>query len=186
MNVRLSRALAAGAALGLTLGLLAPSAALAQGQEKGTRFGVEGDFGTNNNVGVGAGAFVKFHLANASGHNITGRANFDYYFPSSSNFGGFSTHYWEAEGSGLVDIVAKGTTKPYVGAGLTYNHWSYSYDNAYCGIYNIDCSASASNTNLHVLGGFNFMANAKLMPFAEAKLELGNGSELVIRAGVHF
>lgn len=185
MNVRFSRVLFAGATLGLAAALFAPSAAQAQAQTSGTRFGVEGVFGTNNNVGIGAGAFVKFHLAEVSEHNITGRVNFDYFFPSSSNFGGFSTHYWEAEGSGLLDLVTKGDTKPYVGAGLTYSHWSYSYDNAYCNLYHV-CGAGASTTNLHVLGGLNFMGSSKLMPFVEAKLELGNGSELIIRGGIHF
>jgi hypothetical protein len=175
------RGIAIGASTVLGLALIT-SSAHAQAQTSGTRFGVEAAFGSNNNVGIGAGAFVKFHLAEISERAITGRVNFDYFFPSSSKFGGFTTHYWEAEGSGLLDIVAKGTTKPYVGAGLTYSRWSYSYTNAYCP----GCAGSASNTNLHLLGGINFMNNSKLMPFVEAKIELGNGSELIFKGGVHF
>jgi hypothetical protein len=178
--------MAIGASAVVGLALIAPSAH-AQAQTNGMRFGVEADFATNNSVGIGAGAFVKFHLAEISEHPITGRVTFDYYFPSSSNFGGFSTHYWEVAADGLYDIVAKGDTKPYVGAGLTYGDWSYGYTSAYCvGIYAGLCSASASHTGLHAVGGINFMGGSKLMPFVEAKIELSSGSELIIKGGIHF
>jgi len=190
MLVKLLRGMAIGAGAAFGLALVAPAPAHAQAQEHGTRFGVEGAFGTANHVGIGAGAFVKFHLADISEHPITGRVNFDYFFPSSSDFGGFTAHYWEVEGDGILDIVSKSaTTKPYVGAGITYSKWTWNYDNAYCGLYNIDCSAGGGSTGLDVLGGFNFMSNSTLMPFVEAKLDLSNyygGSEFIIKGGVHF
>ncbi len=182
MKVSMLRNLAIGAMAALGLALVAPSAN-AQAQKGGTRFGIEADFATNNSIGIGAGAFVKFHLAEVSEHAITGRVAFDYYFPSTSNFGGYSYKYWEVAADGLLDIVASGDTKPYVGAGLTYANSSFG--SGYCGSI-VGCSASYSNTNLHVAGGLNFMANAKLMPFVEVKLELGNGSELIVKGGIHF
>ena len=131
-----------------------------------------------------AGAFIKFHLADVSEHPITGRVTFDYYFPSSSNFGGYSYKYWEIAADGLFDITtASSNTKPYVGAGLTYAHQSFAND--YCDFYNIDCGGG-SNTGLHIVGGLNFMANSKLMPFVEAKIELSSGSEFIIKGGIHF
>ncbi len=172
--------ISAGAALGL---VLAASAANGQAQTAGTRFGVEADFATNNSIGIGAGAFVKFHLADVSEHAITGRATFDYYFPSNSNFGGYSYKYWEIAADGLLDIVAKGDTKPYVGAGLTYAHSSFG--DGYCGVL-VGCNLSASNTGLHIVGGLNFMGNSKLMPFVEAKIELSSGSEFILKAGIHL
>lgn len=186
MQVSMLRGMAIGASAALGLALMAPSAG-AQAQTAGVRFGVEADYATNNNVGIGAGAFVKFHLADISEHPITGRATFDYYFPSSSNFGGFTTHYWELSADGLFDIVAKGDTKPYVGAGLTYGNWSYGYTSAYCvGIYAGLCGGSTSNTGLHFVGGINFMGGSKLMPFVEAKIEVSSGSEFIIKGGIHF
>jgi hypothetical protein len=171
----------AGAAVGLALG--APSAANAQAQTSGTRFGVEADLATNNSIGNGGGAFIKFHLADISEHPITGRVTFDYYFPGSDNFGGYSYKYWEIAADGLFDITtASANTKPYVGAGLTYAHSSFG--DGYCDFAGIDCSAS--NTGLHIVGGLNFMANSKLMPFGEAMIELSSGSEFIIKGGIHF
>ena len=179
MNVRFSRLLLAGTALGFVA--IAPSTARAQAQHSGTRFGVEADF-ADHHQGLGVGAFAKFHLAEVSERAITGRVNFDYFFPSSSNWGGYSYHLWTVEGSGLLDIVAKGTTKPYVGAGLTYAHSSWG--SGYCDVVGVSCGGSS--TDLHVLGGINFMGDSKLMPFVEAKLILSGGSSLVLRGGIHF
>jgi hypothetical protein len=183
MKVSMIRGLTIGAAAALGLVVTAQSAS-AQAQTSGTRFGVEAAFATNNDIGIGAGAFVKFHLADISEHPITGRAVFDYYFPSSSNFGGYSYKYWELAADGLFDIAtAKADLKPYVGAGVTYAHASFADD--YCSFYHIDCGGGGS-TGLHVVGGLNFMANAKLMPFVEAKLELKSGGEFIIKGGIHF
>jgi hypothetical protein len=177
MNVRFSRLLLAGAALALVA--FAPTSARAQAQKNGFRLGVEADL-ADHHQGFGVGAFGKFHLAEISERAVTGRVNFDYYFPSNSYYG--STKIWTIEGSGIIDIVAKGETKPYLGAGLTYENWSYS--SSYCG--GAFACPSASSTDLHVLGGVNFMGNSKLMPFAEAKLILSGGSSLVLRGGIHF
>jgi hypothetical protein len=188
MQVRMLRGMAIGASAALGLALIAPSAR-AQAQTAGVRFGVEAAFGTNNSVGIGAGAFVKFHLAEISEHPITGRVAFDYFFPSSSNFGGFSTHYWQLAADGLFDIAtAKADMKPYVGAGLTYSSWSYGYDTSYCNIYGQSFCANntVSTTGLHAVGGINFMANSKLMPFVEVKVGLSSGTELIIKGGIHF
>ncbi len=185
MSVRMLKGMAIGASAVLGLVLLAPGAG-AQAQTSGVRFGVEGAFGTQH-VGIGAGAFVKYHLADISEHPITGRVAFDYFFPSSTNFGGFSTKYWEVAADGLFDIATeKSDLKPYVGAGLTYGNWSYSYDNSYCNLYGSLCDASASSTNLHLVGGVNFMGNSKLMPFAEVKLNTASGSALIFKGGIHI
>ena len=180
MKVSMIRGLAIGATAAVALAVVTP-AANAQAQTAGTRFGVEAAFATKGDVGIGAGAFVKFHLADISDHPITGRAVFDYYFPSSSNFGGYSYKYWELAADGLFDIAtSKADLKPYVGAGLTYAH--SSFDSGYCGI--VDCGGSS--TGLHIVGGLNFMANAKLMPFVEAKIELSSGSQFILKGGIHF
>jgi hypothetical protein len=116
------------AALGLALA--APAAAHAQAQTSGTRFGVEVAL-ANKSLGFGVGAFVKFHVADVSEHPITGRASFDYYFPSSDFCGAFTGScgykYWEASADGLIDITNKSSNiKPYVGVGLTYANVSFS------------------------------------------------------------
>ena len=182
MSVRMLRGLAIGACAMLGLALIAPTAH-AQAQMSGVRFGVEGAVATEH-IGIGAGAFVKYHLANISEHPITGRVAFDYFFPSSSNFRGFSYKYWELAADGLFDIATeKSDIKPYVGAGLTYG--KSSWDAGYCSGYP-GCSASGSSTNLHLVGGINFMGNSKLMPFAEVKVNTGSGAPLIFKGGVHI
>ena len=180
MKVSMLRGMAT-AALGLTL---VAATANAQAQTAGTRFGVEADL-ANHSVGVGVGAFIKFHLAEISEHAITGRGSFDYFFPGSSfcAYSCGSTHYWEANVDGLIDIVAKGDAKPYVGAGITYG--SYSFGNS-CVVLGVDYCASYNNTFLDVVGGVNFMANSKLMPFVELKLGLQSGGNFTIKGGIHF
>ena len=171
------RGFVVGASVALGL-ILVASSADAQAQTSGTRFGIEAAFATNNDVGIGAGAFVKFHLAEVSEHAITGRVAFDYYFPSSTGLYGSGYKYWELAADALLDIVAKGTTKPYVGAGITYAHSSFSCTGC--------VGVGGSNTGLDIVGGLNFMADRKLMPFVEAKIELSSGSEFIIKGGIHF
>jgi hypothetical protein len=181
MQVKMLRGLAIGASAVLGLALITPSAG-AQAQTSGTRFGVEGALGTQH-IGIGAGAFVKYHLANISEHPITGRVAFDYFFPSSSNFGGYSYHYWELAADGLFDIATeKSDIKPYVGAGVTYG--KSSWGSGYCDIFGNSCSGSS--TNLHLVGGINFMGNSKLMPFAEVKVNTASGAALIFKGGIHI
>jgi proline racemase len=187
MQVKMLRGLAVGASAALGLALVASSAS-AQAQTSGTRFGVEAAFGANNSVGIGVGAFVKFHLADISEHPITGRVTFDYFFPGSSYCGGdCSYHYFKVAADGLYDIAnASSNIKPYVGAGLELTHDSFGYnDPDYCGVF--DCgSVGGSYFGLNLVGGINFAGNSKLMPFVEINLAASTGSEFLIKAGIHF
>jgi hypothetical protein len=177
MNVRISRALVAGATLALFTGILAPSAAQAQ-----TRFGVEAAWG--NDVDIGAGAFAKFHLTELSGKAVTGRGEFIYFFPSSVT-GAYSWHFLEANFDGLVDLNGgKSSMKPYVGAGLGWMRSSFSYNNGYCGVL-VNCDASSSDIGVNAIFGLNF-GESKMAPFVEAKYELRSGGQLVLKGGVHF
>jgi hypothetical protein len=184
MLVKLLRGMTFGSTAALGLAIVAPAAAHAQAQTAGTRFGLEAAYADHFNLGVGA--FVKFHLAELSGHPITGRASFDYYFPG--DYFGVSQKFFQISGDGLYDITSKGNVKPYVGAGVVYSH--YSLSDADCGDF---CGEfSNGGIGLDILGGLNFMANSKLMPFVEVKLGLGGdlgaygGNEFVLKGGIHF
>lgn len=185
MLVKMLRGMALGSSAALGLALVAPAAAHAQAQTSGTRFGVEAAYG-DHHIGFGVGAFVKFHLAEISEHAITGRATFDYFFPSNSFCGGFADcgyKYWEVSGDGLFDIAnASSNVKPYVGAGVTYAHSGFS--SSYCDLPGVDCGGS--DVGLDILGGINFMANAKMMPFVEVKLDLRSGGAIIFKGGIHF
>jgi hypothetical protein len=173
------------------------SSAHAQAQGEGTRFGVAVSYADHFDLGVGA--FVKFHLADLNAHPLTGRVGVDYYFPGSSgdgvcyndlgepyscDGGGYTTHYLRIDIDGLYDIANPSSNlKPYVGAGLGYSHFSFGYDCPGCGNGGI---------GLNILGGINFMANSKLMPFAEIKLGLAGGvgsyggDTFILKGGIHF
>ena len=188
MQVKMLRGLAVGASAVLGLALVA-SSARAQAQTAGTRFGVEAALGTNNNVGIGVGAFVKFHLAEMSEHPITGRGR-----RSTTSSRARSTSRLRLQLQVLRDRAPTAcSTSPrqrqhqavcrrrldlraFVGLGNAATATSTASTAA----------ASASNTGLHIVGGLNFMANSKLMPFVEAKIELSSGSEFIIKAGIHF
>lgn len=187
MLVKMLRGITLGTSAALGLALVAPAAAHAQAQTSGTRFGVEAAYASHYNFGVGA--FVKFHLAELSGKPLTGRVAFDYYFPGNYNFDvvGYSQKFFQISGDALYDLSAKGNITPYLGAGLVYSHYSIDCNNnAFCGGF------GSGGIGLDVLGGLNFMANSKLMPFVEAKLGLGGstggygGSEFVLKGGIHF
>ncbi len=190
MSVPHLRGLTAGVAAAAALVAFQPSAARAQAQTAGTRFGVEAAYG-DHNVNFGVGAFVKFHLVELSEHPITGRVAFDYFFPGNGGYDcvdcGYSLKYWEADADGLYDIASKGNVKPYLGAGLTYAHESVSFNSGYCNGFGVFCPTYGNgNFGLNVLGGLNFMANSKLMPFVEAKYELRSGGEFMLKGGIHF
>ena len=182
MKVSMLRSLAIGATAAVGLALVA-SSANAQAQTSGTRFGLEAAYANHYNLGVGA--FVKFHLTEFNDRPLTGRVSFDYYFPGDYGYTGanYSQKFFQVAGDALYDITASGDTKPYIGAGVVYSH------------YSVDCSGCYSSGNggigLDIMGGLNFMANSKLMPFVEAKLGLGGstggyGNQFVIKGGIHF
>ena len=172
MKAATLRGLVVGATMALGFAVLAPTAAHAQG----VKFGVEAAYA--NDFDFGVGAFGKFGLATVSGHDITGRVSFDYFFPGKS-FGVKQT-YWELNGDGLLNIASKSSSvKPYVGAGVVYSHYSVDVG---CGTF---CSGSSNDFGLNALGGLNF-GNSKMMPFVEAKYELRSGGEFVVKAGIHF
>lgn len=168
MQMTMLRGMAIGASAVLGLALFAPSAG-AQGQTSGARFGVAGSLhSSDGETTFAAGAFGKYHLADISGHAITGRVAFDYFFPDNGT-------WWDLSADGLLDIANEGSDlKPYVGAGATYEHYSFE-------------SFSDNNTNLHFVGGINFMGNSTLMPFGEAKLVMAsNDNYFLFKVGIHI
>ena len=193
--MRLSHRIAFAATLVATSAVAAPRLA-AQAQTSGTRFGAEAAYADHFDLGVGA--FVKFHLADMDAHPITGRVSFDWYFPGSY---GDAPYDMRCLRQRVLRVGVRGTTsrsrrmgcttsrrsgnaKPYVGAGLEYA--KFSYGNGY------GCDVGCGGIGLNILGGLNFMANSRLMPFVELKLGLAGsvggygGTVLTIKGGIHL
>ncbi len=156
--------------------------------EAQARFGVNLSWGSDSDIGLGAR--VGFGLGELTQRNkIEGQATFDYFFPK----GG---HIWEVTGNGLYHLNSSGTVAPYLGAGLGYAHAGASSSNytttrfatlrPVLSIAQLASGYSAGNFFLNLLGGVRFKPTGNIQPFAEARAEIGSGSQLVLTGGVYF
>jgi hypothetical protein len=139
-------------------------------------FGVELDW--NNDVNEGIGARGVFPLNGLIPRTpLDGIVSFDYFFPSAPS--GASVHYWEINGDIAYRFAVPGSQLgPYLGGGLNIAHASASA----AGV-----STSDTKAGLNVLGGATLkLRGSHLLPFAEARGELGGGKEFVLTAGVRF
>jgi opacity protein-like surface antigen len=169
MPTRLCTAVAA-ALLALSL---VPGAAA---QERPIRFGIQGNWADDADLGVGAR--VQVGLADFY-EGLRGIASFDYFFPGDDDDIGvvdLDVTYWELNAN--VTYTLKGRLAPYVGTGLNIAHASAGVD-----VGDIDLgSDSETDLGLNVLGGLRLSDRF----FAEAKLELGGGEQFMLTAGVLF
>lgn len=164
MQVNMIRRVVGSVAISMVLSLATPATANAQTVQLGA------ELAWGDDVDLGVGAFGKFALTEVSGKAVTGRVTFDLFFP------GNSFKYWELNGDGLLDIVNKSSSmKPYVGAGINYGH--SSSDNC--------TQCSGGDVGINAIGGLNF-TTSKFRPFVEAKLELRDGGQFILKGGIHF
>ena len=108
------------------------------------------------------------------GTPLDGIVSFDYFFP------GNSVKYWEINGNVAYRfrVPARSSLRPYAGGGLNIAHASVSV----AGV-----SASDTKAGLNVLGGTTFkVKGSNLIPFAEARGELGGGKTFILTGGVRF
>jgi opacity protein-like surface antigen len=140
-------------------------------------------FGANlswaDDADLGIGARVGFGIGSVSRRQpIEGVVSFDYFFPDDAGTGADVT-YWEINANGIYKFAASGgSLAPYIGAGLNYARGSV----AISGIG----SGSESDVGLNLLGGIRFNTSRSLQPFAEARIELGGGEQLVLAGGFLF
>jgi opacity protein-like surface antigen len=171
----------------VTLGCVALGAATAEAQ---VRFGANLSWGSDTELGLGAR--LGFGLGSVSNRSpVEGYATFDYYFPEGFN-------YWELSGNVLYRIPAQSSLKPYAGAGLFYGYGSVddsytpplrlgapapglSFSQARLGEFGTD-----SGFGFNLMGGLRFAAVGNVQPFAEVKLAIASGTQLVLAGGVLF
>ena len=136
-------------------------------------FGLQLDWGNDPNFGIGGrGVFPLGSLL--PGTPLDGIVSFDYFFP------GNSVKYWEINGNVAYRfrVPARSSLRPYAGGGLNIAHASVSV----AGV-----SASDTKAGLNVLGGTTFkVKGSNLIPFAEARGELGGGKTFILTGGVRF
>lgn len=151
-------------AMALVAGAVVASPADAQ-----VKFGTVLNWGDDADFGLGAK--LNFGVGNITDRaDIEGQVAFDYYFPD-----GFD--YWTLTGSGIYSLTPSGSVAPHVGAGLGLGRTSVSV-----GTF----SGSDTQLFLNLLGGLRFKAMGNVVPFTEARLQIGDGSQFVLSGGVFF
>jgi hypothetical protein len=134
-------------------------------------FGLQLDWGNDPNFGIGGrGVFPLGSLV--PGAPLDGIVSFDYFFP------GNSVHYWEINGNVAYrfTVPRSSSLRPYAGGGLNIAHASAS-----------GVTASATKAGLNLLGGTTFrLKGSNLIPFAEARGEIGGGKTFILTGGVRF
>ncbi|HLB81561.1 MAG TPA: hypothetical protein VJJ54_00600 [Gemmatimonadales bacterium] len=162
---------------GLVAAQRRPAARPAARSADRTSFGLQLDWGNDPNFGIGGrGVFPLGSLL--PGTPLDGIVSFDYFFP------GNSVKYWEINGNVAYRfrVPARTSLRPYAGGGLNIAHFS-----ATATVGTTTVSASDTKAGLNVLGGTTFrVKGSNLIPFAEARGELGGGKTLILTGGVRF
>jgi hypothetical protein len=162
--------------------LLAPLAVAAQGAEptelRRFRFGVQGNFADKADFGIGARMHINLDRT-LPGFGLM--ASYDHYFPPNDadlpNLPpGTDPGYWEVNVNAVYTFGGRPT--PYVGAGLNLAMASITADLPPLGVI----EDSTTDAGLNLLGGVRFRDHF----FAEGRIEVRDGGQFVLTAGVLF
>jgi hypothetical protein len=141
-------------------------------------FGLELNWSSDVDFGIGGrGVFPLVSLV--PGTPLDGIVSFDYFFPSVP--AGVSGHYWEINGDVAYRfrVPSRSSLRPYAGGGLNIAHASAGPTGG--------TSVSATKAGLNLLGGTTFkVKGSNLVPFVEARGEVGGGKTFILTGGVRF
>ncbi|HUF11581.1 MAG TPA: hypothetical protein VMN78_00610 [Longimicrobiales bacterium] len=163
----------------LALGFFAASPAEAQ-----VGFGVQGSWGDDSDLGVGARVVAPVgHMITADGGSVLAGlkaiGSFDWFFIDCPD--GVDCSWIEINANGAVPLPLEGFS-PYVGAGLNIARISFeSEEQGVPGAFDV----SDTEVGLNLLGGLDFPLGG-LNAFAEGRFELGGGEQFVVTVGVLF
>jgi opacity protein-like surface antigen len=180
-----------GSALLLAVVALAPTVAAAQrraaprptpSSSQKPSFGLELNWSSDVDFGIGGrGVFPLQSLFPKT--PLDGIVSLDYFFPSvpSGAPAGSSAHYWEINGDVAYRFTMPRTSslRPYAGGGLNIAHASASVGTG--------PTVSETKAGLNLLGGTTFrLKRSTLVPFVEARGEVGGGKTFILTGGVRF
>jgi len=135
------------------------------------RFGGQVSYADDFDLGIGGRVQVGLPR-----EGLAFIGSFDWFFPSGT--AGASFNYWEINANVKYGIpVNSDMFGPYVGAGLNFAHASFSAE-GFEGV-------SDSNLGLNLMAGTSFNTG-RFEPFAELKLEIGGGEQLILAGGLMF
>ena len=144
------------------------------------RFGIQADFSTEWDFGVGARG--EFDLTNVfTNRGAFSRAfivaSFDYFFPDCPGGAGVDCTYWELNPMLAVPItVTNPNITPYLGGGLNIARVSFE-----------TAAGDASDTEigLNLLGGLRFPLGG-VRAYTDARIVIGDNDQLVLTFGFLF
>ncbi len=135
------------------------------------RFG--GQLGYADDADFGIGARVQVGLPV---ERLAFIGSFDWYFPS--DVVGVDINYWEINANVKYGIpINNALFGPYVGSGLNFAHASVSIP-GFPGV-------SDSDLGLNLMAGTSFNTG-RYHPFAELRLEVGGGEQVILAGGLMF
>ena len=147
--------------------------------ERQVSFGVQADYGTDTDLGIGALAVIGLRSLFPK-TPLDAHVTFDYFFPSAP--AGASLDYWELNGNVAYRIPnPRSSLRPYAGGGLGVAHTSSEVTSGKNTI-----KASDTHFGLNLLGGATFRTRSSLTPFAQARVSVRNTTQLVLTGGVRF
>lgn len=158
------------------LALLVSLSPDARAAERGVWFGVQADWGSDSDFGVGARIDVSLGFLLKG---LESGASFDVFFPGDDLAA--DTSYWEANanlvyGFGHLERWAS----PYLGAGVNIARIEASVS-----ALGVQISAEDTQTRLNLLLGFR-LGHGRARPFVEARYEAGDSSQFVASIGIRF
>ncbi|HVH68527.1 MAG TPA: hypothetical protein VM716_11705 [Gemmatimonadales bacterium] len=141
-------------------------------------FGLELNWSSDVDLGIGGRGVVP--LGSLFPRTpLDGIASFDIFFPSKTA-PVTSASYWEINGDVAYrfTVPSRSTLRPYAGSGLNIAHYSSTAGGV---------STSATKAGLNLLGGVTFkLKRSTLVPFAEARGEVGGGKTFILTGGLRF
>lgn len=141
------------------------------------RFGIQVDFGTDTDVGIGARG--EFDLLNVfTNRGAFSRAfivaSFDYFFIDCND-----CTYWEINPMLAVPIrITNPNITPYLGGGLNIGHFSQDVGAPFGNV-------SDTDVGLNLLGGLRFPLGG-VSAYTDARIVVGNNDQLVLTFGLLF
>ena len=137
------------------------------------RFGLQVDWGSDADLGLGARLEANARLASSGAFSRSWFiGSFDYYFDACND-----CSYWEINLNMAVPVNAEGV-RPYLGAGLNIAHISVDFDDDI-----LDDDPSNTEAGLNLLGGLRFPIG-DLSSYLELRGEVGGGEQLVLTFGI--
>lgn len=144
-------------------------------QDRGLRFGIDADYGSDVHFGVGGRALWQV----PGTRRIDLVLAFGYFFPPKTEGAvALERKYWEANANVAYDFDLR--FKPYLGAGL-----NLARRGATLRFLGQDAgTTSGTDAGLNILGGLRFGDRSRPRVFAEGRYEVKGGDQFVVTIGV--